>query len=470
MQPRAPSSSARRSCGERPASSFKYDLRLGASSKALSSGLCGLRIPLMPPYFALRILSRGALAHRPNLKNFTNENRRATARRRGRSTPSASPEFHEYCETVSSGDLPPPSQRLQLRYPKPTASEIAADYPEWAKRVNENLPLIPPYVPPFILQKFEPEEANEHGSTGQISSPRQAPASVSMADDAISKASSHSGPAGGIIPDLVNNPPPMQYDWGYVPPHQPVPPTTRPTIPRQQPPIDSPANPDPRFPANFPTYHCTQNMNEIAAYLANASYVAALGGPPLADLKYGIIIVPAGEESLLFGPSPDFAIGQDFVDAIDDANRDYDRALRMHDPDKDSEEFVRHRFDDDFPSVSAGPQQNVEATLAKNDGEGERGVQDDDATEDAEEPQPKRPRRGPRPTSSTPPLDGISGSQKGATPKVRAGRSVKRAAAPATDTPKPQGVAKTRRSTRVADKVAKSPPQSAVKRTLRGKK
>lgn len=47
-------------------------------------------------------------------------------------------------------------------------------------------------------------------------------------------------------------------------------------------------------------------MNEIAAYLANASYVAALGGPPLADLKYGIISVPAGEESLLFGKSPKF--------------------------------------------------------------------------------------------------------------------------------------------------------------------
>jgi hypothetical protein len=45
-------------------------------------------------------------------------------------------------------------------------------------------------------------------------------------------------------------------------------------------------------------------MNEIAAYLANASYVAALGGPPLADLKYGIIIVPVGEENLLFGRQP----------------------------------------------------------------------------------------------------------------------------------------------------------------------
>ncbi len=74
-------------------------------------------------------------------------------------------------------------------------------------------------------------------------------------------------------------------------------------------------------------------MNEIAAYLANASYVVSLGGPLLADLKYGVIIVPSGEEPLLFGPAPETAITQDFIDAIDDANRNYDRALRMQTPD-----------------------------------------------------------------------------------------------------------------------------------------
>jgi hypothetical protein len=110
-------------------------------------------------------------------------------------------------------------------------------------------------------------------------------------------------------------------------------------------------------------------MTEIAAYLANASYVAALGGPPLANLKYGVIIVPVGEESLLFGEKPDFVMNQDFLDAVDDANRDYDRALRMHDPDKDSEEFVRNRFDQDFPSVSADAHRNVEVAFAR-DGKG----------------------------------------------------------------------------------------------------
>lgn len=42
-------------------------------------------------------------------------------------------------------------------------------------------------------------------------------------------------------------------------------------------------------------------MNDMGAYLANASYTVSLGGPPSADLKYGIIIVPVGEESTLFG-------------------------------------------------------------------------------------------------------------------------------------------------------------------------
>jgi hypothetical protein len=41
----------------------------------------------------------------------------------------------------------------------------------------------------------------------------------------------------------------------------------------------------------------------------------------------------------------------------------------MHDPDKDSEEFVRNRFDQDFPSVSADAHRNVEVAFAR-DGKG----------------------------------------------------------------------------------------------------
>lgn len=178
-------------------------------------------------------------------------------------------------------------------------------------------------------------------------------------------------------------------------------------------------------------------MNEIAAYLANASYVVALGGPPLADLKYGIIVVPAGEESLLFSRSPDFALDQNFIDSIDDANRNYDRALRMHDPDKDSEEFVRHRFDDDFPSVSAGAQQNVEVALPK---------EGDSTTEDIQEPHPKRHRRDTQRQSSGAKPNGSATALRVA-PSGGTGRNTKRAAQTA-DASKPQSVAKKRSSSR----------------------
>ncbi|KAJ2981002.1 hypothetical protein NUW58_g6797 [Xylaria curta] len=102
------------------------------------------------------------------------------------------------------------------------------------------------------------------------------------------------------------------------------------------------------------------NMNEISAYLANASYVISLGGPPLADLKYGIIVLPVGEESLLFGPKPNHVMSREFLDAIDDANRDYDRTQRLRDPDKDSADFLRRRFDDDFSSRPAESHHHIE--------------------------------------------------------------------------------------------------------------
>ncbi len=60
----------------------------------------------------------------------------------------------------------------------------------------------------------------------------------------------------------------------------------------------------PTFPPSFPAYRLTQSRDELAAYLANARYVASVCGPPVADLEYGIIVVPAGEERLLFSTMP----------------------------------------------------------------------------------------------------------------------------------------------------------------------
>ncbi|RMD45106.1 hypothetical protein DV735_g112, partial [Chaetothyriales sp. CBS 134920] len=53
-------------------------------------------------------------------------------------------------------------------------------------------------------------------------------------------------------------------------------------------------------PANFPPHRTIDGLAELGTYLASSSYIVSLGGPPLPDLKYGIIVVPAGEEALLF--------------------------------------------------------------------------------------------------------------------------------------------------------------------------
>jgi hypothetical protein len=236
-------------------------------------------------------------------------------------------------------------------------------------------------------------------------------------------------------------------------------PSARPAIPR----TERSSKPEPPFPANFPAYHSTQNMNEIAAYLANASYVVALGGPPLADLKYGIVIVPAGEEGLLFGRPPDFAISQAFIDAIDDANRDYDRALRMHDPDKDIEEYACHRFDDDFPPVPPEAQRRVEAVLPAQpapprepsqearqedrpvvQSASPKGVQQQEQQQQQQHRQPSAPK--PRPKAAAVPI--------AAAPKKPSARKTAVSPPPGRvgkkDAPRPQRVEKLRRSSRLA--------------------
>ncbi|KAL2126657.1 hypothetical protein VTI74DRAFT_442 [Chaetomium olivicolor] len=71
----------------------------------------------------------------------------------------------------------------------------------------------------------------------------------------------------------------------------------------------------------------TGSHAQIAAYFANASNVACLGDSPLGDLKYDIVMVLADEKSLLFGPPPSFVPTQEFLNAIEDADRGYDRAV-----------------------------------------------------------------------------------------------------------------------------------------------
>ena len=399
---------------------------------------------------------------RHNLKALNTERRRATARRRGRSTRSPSPDLHSYCETPTTADLPP--LILNHNPPKRTSASIAyslESYQRWREK-QASRPVPPKPSGEWAFGGVRPDRPDAMPSQPPQSPPPENFALMSGNGGTHSDRESplNQPPAEGM--SLLN---PGGFSFcGYPPPQFPPPPKSstppprppmnRPDIPRQQTAADPPG-----LPSSFPAYHCTNNMNEIAAYLANASYVTALGGPPLADLKYGIIIVPAGEESLLFGPKSTFVIDQAFVDAVDDAKRDHGKALRMHDPDKDSEEFVRHRFDDDFPSVSGREQKNVETIIPSREmDEVPGGVDGDSAAEDVEAPRGKRQRRAPRQLSSG----------RKATPSTRAGSNGRAAAKAAVDKSRPQGVSKPKRSTRATEVL--SPSQPAVKRTLRGRK
>ncbi|ROW00762.1 hypothetical protein VMCG_06552 [Cytospora schulzeri] len=106
------------------------------------------------------------------------------------------------------------------------------------------------------------------------------------------------------------------------------------------------------LPANFPRYRNIHGMNDMGAYLANASYAVSLGGPPSADIKYGIIVVPVGEEGTLFGKQPSDVMTPSFVQEVYDSR--YARHLAAqddyHEASHDSAEFLRPRF----ASVASG--------------------------------------------------------------------------------------------------------------------
>ncbi|ROV94533.1 hypothetical protein VMCG_08195 [Cytospora schulzeri] len=104
------------------------------------------------------------------------------------------------------------------------------------------------------------------------------------------------------------------------------------------------------FPPEFPRFQSVQNVNDIGAYLANASYIVSVGGPPVSDLKYGVILVPLGEERLLFGKQPDNAETQSLGDSVvgaEEEPRSPPQAAGqpgLHALDKDSAQFRRPRF------------------------------------------------------------------------------------------------------------------------------
>ena len=213
------------------------------------------------------------------------------------------------------------------------------------------------------------------------------------------------------------------------------------------------------LPPDFPVYRATSNLNEVAAFLANASCFVSLGGRPSGDLKYTIIAVPAGEEELLLGrhqPAPeDGAQREAFLDAIAEARRAYnhgelDNDPYLHDVDNDSEEFARHRIGDDFSDAPFEEFQGAEKPPLS---QAESVESDVDAEETEDEAPRKRrkvveadnhqakptptARRTPRKNTDTTPAKGVRGrptrNSKGvappkdeATPKPKVGRPAKK--------------------------------------------
>lgn len=100
------------------------------------------------------------------------------------------------------------------------------------------------------------------------------------------------------------------------------------------------------LPADFPRYRNIHGMNDMGAYLANASYAVSLGGPPSADLKYGIIVVPVGDEGTLFGQQPSDVMTPEFIREVYDLR--YARHLAadqdFHEAARDSGDFLQPRF------------------------------------------------------------------------------------------------------------------------------
>jgi hypothetical protein len=181
--------------------------------------------------------------------------------------------------------------------------------------------------------------------------------------------------------------------------------------------------PVPQLPEHFPAFHCTHRMNDIGAYLANTSYVVSICGPPTAELKYGVIVYPAGEERMLFGQGPYFSMDQEFYDRIADANSAYSEALRMHDPDRNSEEFQRHRFDDQFTELSFEDFHNVEQLQPS----GYRGtrplpVSPQEPDERDEQDEPETSKQTQRATKSTKQTKGQKTKKNPEKPEVRATR------------------------------------------------
>lgn len=61
-------------------------------------------------------------------------------------------------------------------------------------------------------------------------------------------------------------------------------------------------------------YRCVDSAKELGQYMAASSYVVALTGAPVPDMRYGIIIVPCGDEKLFFSQQHSIMSVEDIED------------------------------------------------------------------------------------------------------------------------------------------------------------
>jgi hypothetical protein len=99
-------------------------------------------------------------------------------------------------------------------------------------------------------------------------------------------------------------------------------------------------------PSKFPPHRLINGIIELSGYLASSSYIVSLGGPPLPDLKYGVIVVPAGDEELLF-----VGYGDDAVMPVDLRERVYAKSKAAQ---KEQLQEHRQKIEDEIAKIVSG--------------------------------------------------------------------------------------------------------------------
>ncbi|KAH8736306.1 hypothetical protein BGZ61DRAFT_527273 [Ilyonectria robusta] len=232
-----------------------------------------------------------------NLYDLNAVTRQEEARRRGYSTPSTEPDLHEYNSVYSGGE-----KWLRELRQRHLEEEMDVSGRERARALIRRLNAIcgdPPEVPNLNVPR--PRGLERLPMTATDGTIYDLPDTPEPETQLILGGF---GDGGAKTPRLNLRPIEDQLDAHLFPMGD-----------------DDQIKPPCHFPPSFQRHHPVQHADEIEAYLANASYVISLDGPPSADLKYGVIIVKTGNEMMHFGERPADVFTQSFLDDVDDAKR-----------------------------------------------------------------------------------------------------------------------------------------------------